>query len=786
VTLTVEGPSETTWEAPKPETFEPFAFRFPADFRPVREGLVLGVVIGAFVTLYLRLWRAPFRVPWAYHGDGIDTLEAIKSILSGGWNLHTARVGAPFVGSNVDFPSGGESVHWFSIKLLGYVLRSPSLTDNVYYLIGYFLVAFAAYYVARYLGLQKATALLVGVLYSFLPYHQVHGELHLVRSAYYIVPVDVLVMLWLVSWKTQLYRFADDGNLVLRRGRVAFALGVCVIQGVSDTITSGFAISIFVLIGVLLAINHWNVKPLKWGFIFAVAVGGTLLVANFPFIVARLTEGPNEAAISRSLLDQDVYGLRWVFMLLPIDGHWLGPLARLTAKARTSGDAVYTEPGQALGVLGGLGFLAIAATALAGSLGGPQGRSRMRSALQTLGTISVVAVLLASVGGLGLLIALFGFDLLRDWDRMVVIIGFLAYVGVALVLQHGLSAACRRYRRPTGPTWVNRQTLAIPVVAVLCVLGVADQAPPSTVPTYHANSVQYGIDAAFFHKLQAMVPPGSMIFQYPIMVYPENGPVYNLYDYDEFAGYIHTSTLRWSYGAVKGRAQGDWQTGTLSNLPIATQMAALSAIGFHGIWIARNGYADHGAALEASLIPLLGQPILVSTDNRMAYYDLAPMTRRIEAVMTPADRTAFAAGVLTAIDQKYGAGFVASQAGRTVTTHQGSQTAHLTLENVNAHAVTVDFTATIQGYGPGHLQVSAAGVNESVPIAAGTAISPVNVQLHLPRGETSVTFVARTVGPVPGSGGSWFRLSEAEVAPPAVHHALCLFEQGSTRPLDCG
>jgi phosphoglycerol transferase len=785
-TTATEAREPAAVEAAAVNTRDPFAFRFPSDFHPLREGLLVCVVIAVAVTGYLRLWRAHFRIPWAYHGDGMATLEAVKSILSSGWNLHTPRVGAPFAGSTVDFPSGGESLHWLSIKLLGYVLRSPVLTDNAYFLLGYLLVALSAYYVARYLGLQKMTALLIGVLYSFLPYHQIHGEIHLTRSAYYIVPLDVLVLLWLASWKTQLYRWEADGSLSLRRGRMAFVLGVLVVQGVSDTITSGFCICILVLLGVLLAINSRSIKPLYWGFSFAAVIGGTLLLANLPFVVARLTQGANLAALQRSLQDQDIYGMRLVFLLLPVEGHWFGPLARLTAKAHTAGEATYTEPGQALGILGGFGFLTIIACALGRSLGTPSPQTRLRSALQTLGSITLVSVLLATVGGFGFLLALFGFSDIRTWDRIVVIIGFLAYLGFALLLEQAVSSFYRRHGKGSGRSWLTRGTLTISVVGLLAVVGVADQAPPSTVPTYDANATTYDIDASFFGKLQSMVPPGSMIFQYPIMVFPENGPVHNLYDYDEFTGYIHTSTLRWSYGAIKGRTQGDWQTGTLSNLPLTTQVAALSAVGFHGIWIARNGYADHGAALEAGLSRLLGPPSLISSDQRMSYFDLAPMTARVDSSMTPAARQSFAKAVLTGIEESYNAQDFGGASYPTGTASRwADQTAHVTVTN-DGSRTTAALTGVVSGNGPGRVTISGGGASTTVPLKRGSP-SAVNVLLSLPRGPTTITVRATAPGPVVGAGstGYWFQLSSVEVAPPAVHQAMCLFESGPTRPADC-
>jgi phosphoglycerol transferase len=322
------------------------------------------------------------------------------------------------------------------------------------------------------------------------------------------------------------------------------------------------------------------------------------------------------------------------------------------------------------------------------------------------------------------------------------------------------------------------------MVGALVVVGVLDQAPPDVVPNYRALAARYDVDATFFHQLEAHVPRGSMIFQFPIMVYPENGPDNSLADYGEFIGYLHTSTLRWSYGAMKGRSQGDWQTGTFSNLPVGTQMVALAAIGFRGVWVDRDGYTDHGNALEASLTAMLGPPTLVSSDQRMAYYDLGAALGRLFSAPDPGLRSSLAAGVLTATDEVYGPGFNPPDTSGATLGRWGGQLATLTLTNVTGHDQAVDLTATVSGSGPGTLDVAAGGAATRLTLI-GTDAAPLHLGLRLAPGVTRVVF--RTGAPAsPDAPPPAFHLAGVQVAPPAVHAATCLFETGPTRPLDCG
>ena len=65
-------------------------------------------------------------------------------------------------------------------------------------------------------------------------------------------------------------------------------------------------------------------------------------------------------------------------------------------------------------------------------------------------------------------------------------------------------------------------------------------------------------EKAFVHRVEDLLGEDAEIFQLPIVPFPENPPVYRMSDYDHLRAYLHSDTLGWSYGGVKGRAS-DWQ-----------------------------------------------------------------------------------------------------------------------------------------------------------------------------------------------------------------------------------
>ena len=63
-------------------------------------------------------------------------------------------------------------------------------------------------------------------------------------------------------------------------------------------------------------------------------------------------------------------------------------------------------------------------------------------------------------------------------------------------------------------------------------------------------------------------------------------------------------------------------------MPPAKLLPELAAAGFDGIYLDRDGYEDHGRAIEAELTRRLDRPLPVRADGRVAYFDLRRTARR--------------------------------------------------------------------------------------------------------------------------------------------------------------
>jgi phosphoglycerol transferase len=592
---------------------------FPDEMKPVREsGLVVAVVAPIVVVVY-KLWDAHFRVPFGYSHDALWYEAYTKSIIDNGWYFHNPRLAAPFTADWRDFPVGGENLHWLALKIIGLVTGDYALTVNIYFLLGFFLVALSAYFVVRYVKFSVPSALVVSVVFAFLPYHAFHGTNHLTRGVYYGVPLAILVLLWFANYRREFF-----AERALRRGRLVAALVIAVVLGSSDTYYAAFFAALMACLALVLLVRDRDWRPFA---LFAIVVGatfGALFVNNIPYVAARIERGPNEVAASRDLTDQDQYALRPVDLVLPVRFHRIGVLADLAERA-VPGRLTNSEvPGTPLGTIGTVGFVVSLGALVVAGLGSRRDSERARFLAQ-LGTLNVLAILIGVVSGFAFLLALAGVRMFRTWNRISVFIAFFSLLVVAVLLDLLFAWLRDRFSTRRAVMW----GAIVAVVAVLTVGAAYDQTSPFFVPPYGAIAARFDRDATFYHDLEHMLPKGAMVFQLPVQPFPEAGEIVNMTDYQHVTGYLHTDHLEWSYGGMKGRNEGDWQQVIDTSFP-ASALAQIAAAGFQGVVVDASGFPDRAQALGTAAAQLAGAPKLGAIGDQYVYFDLSGLRAQLE------------------------------------------------------------------------------------------------------------------------------------------------------------
>ena len=360
------------------------------------------------------------------------------------------------------------------------------------------------------------------------------------------------------------------------------------------------------------AIARRSVRPLWSGGIAGAVIVVVTLVNTAPSLLYWRRNGDNPLVAHRLPQETEVSGLRIQQLFMPRLQHRNDRLAALAD--RSWAGPVRSEPGQQLGVIAACGLavlLVIACVAIVRRTEVPEGSRRQT--MQHLGFLTVVALLTATISGFSYLLALGGLTQIRGWNRMSVVIGFLALVVVAFALEAAVDWVGRR----RGPA-VARAAL---VAAVVGLLGVAwfDQTAPVDTAVRGGVRAAWESDAAFFGSMADELPPGSGVFEFPDMTFPEGGAIGRIGLYDGARGYLHVPSLRWSFGGMLGRVPR-WSP-ELETQPPELTVATLRDSGFRAVFVDRFGYADNGEGLIALLTTVL-PPAGASPDGRYVWFDL--------------------------------------------------------------------------------------------------------------------------------------------------------------------
>lgn len=625
------APDDTDPPEPPPHAAPAEATRAGARRLALETAGVAGLA-WVWTAIVLRIWDAPLRLPIDTRSDATLISMMVKNMQEQGWYLNQPRLGAPFGQQFYDFPHGGESFQLFAMKILVVITGDWGLAINLYYLIGFGVLAAVTFLVLRHLRFGPVVAGVAALIFTFLPYHFVHAQMHLWRSTYYSAPLAALLLVWCFAWRD---RFLVDpgrtgsgtirGNL--RWPRVAGAVAIAVVIGGTETMTTGFTMSLLASGAVVAAIRWREPVRLLVALVLIAIMGTTFAVLSYPTLNFYRVHGTNEEAARRLVTESELYSLKISRMITPQGGHRFEPFSDLGTRAQDR-SPVRSEGGQALGILGTAGFFG----ALYGAFGGRR-RSRGETPdtrpasdrdtlLEQSTSATILALLFGSVGGLAVIMALIGFSQIRVWNRIFLFVAFFAMVMVARWAEH-LAAWVRR--RTANP----RPILGAVAVGVLA-FGIWDGIPPQR-ESYAAIEARHANDRDFVGRIEETMPAGTAVFQLPVVPFPEEPPPGKMLDYDHLRAFLADdgSSLEWSYGSIRGRPDSRWQMQLRDRVGPVGALPALLGMGFTGIWLDTYGYTDGGA--EARQIQdAVGVEPMVSSDGRFLFFDLRPYRESLD------------------------------------------------------------------------------------------------------------------------------------------------------------
>ena len=549
----------------------------------------------------LKGYNFKLQIPLQYTEDALFSNIYIKLIIDNGWPLTSSYLSFPGIFQLYDYPSL-DNFNFLIQRFLALWSYNPFVVMNIFYLLTFPMAAFTGLYTYKKLGLGQTFAIIAAILFAILPYHFWRNESHLYLTSYFAVPLWILLAFKIVNHEA-IFNFKTN---YLNRLAIILLLAIIVNTGVYYTFFGAFFLF---LAGVIASINISNFKPFLRSLkilIFAMLIAVVSLAPNFLFTHAQ---GKDHLVAQRGFDESEVLGLEITQLILPIDGHRLANFAHV--RDRYDQQTIQMDPhlinensSASLGLIGALGFLASFGIIFI------ERWQRKYSTLRYAALFNLAGLLFGTICGFGTLFAMFISPNIRSYNRISVFIGFLSL----FVFFKCLQIICAKYRiKPKGIAFI---------CAIFLIIGTLDQISPNHVfaknPGFQSD---FESDAVFVKEIENIMPAQSAIFILPYNGFPEVPTLNKMPDYEEFRPYLHSSRLKWSYGAMKGRPIAIWQEKT-ANLAPPQMLNTLVLSGFSGIFIDSNGYADHAKSLEIQLSHLLQESPLISPNHQFIFFNL--------------------------------------------------------------------------------------------------------------------------------------------------------------------
>ncbi len=515
-------------------------------------------------------WQTPLDI----QGDALEICARIQtasenlSIPLRGYSA-LPRLAAPIGADWSRYPISDRVV----FSLLGLLARGVGLFAawNIAIAAVHVLNALAFYFCARFLRWRWEWAFAIALLFSFSSYNFRWGPTISLSLTFAIPP-----LLLLCGW------ICRPAPAIATRGWTWGALALGVWFGGANPYFGFFAAQL--VFGATLLQWLRRRAPARWrtGALLLATMAVSFLLHNAAYFLAPTADRPR-LTLARNYAGSEIYALKLTDLVIPPAEHFAPPFAEI-GRAYQAQSALDGEFFTAyLGVFGILGLGILLASGRHAWARNPPPRVPY-TLLAVMWTLAFSAV-----GGVNSLLALAGLDVFRASNRnsIFLLVWALFFFG----------RWCQRLTRPRGVRVWLRYSLPL----LITLVGVAD-----SVPRIHArsalkhNAAALTAERELLTALERRIGPGAMIFQLPATVFPEAGTVGTMGDYAHFSPYLLSSTLRVSYGSLRGTDASRWITAT-GRLPAPALKEELESAGFRALWIDRRGLPGRGETLSREL-----------------------------------------------------------------------------------------------------------------------------------------------------------------------------------------
>jgi phosphoglycerol transferase len=452
--------------------------------------------------------------------------------------------------------------------------------------------------VARSLDCAGPWAFVAALAYGLAPFIFAQSPHHITVASVWHIPLFLLVWKWA----------SVEPGISFGSQRFWWALGIAFITGLQNVYYTNIFCQLTLLGAGFVSLRTGSRTPLKTAVAIVGAAAAAFALMNVDTWSYKAVHGPNGGALVREYKWLEIYGLKLVDLVVPPVTHHFQLFADFAKAHREA--APLQDEGSYLGLIGLAALGLLVATSISAVV-----RNRANSIPMEAWQVLWI-VICFSTGGLNAILGAFGFTLFRTGCRYSIVILAIALVYAAQRLTALQKAAAFR----TDPESLRIGTATAAIAASLVILW--DQVPQAPKPEFTALMArQVDADRGFVAQMEASLPPSAMVFQLPIMEYPES-PTPGVPPYDHFRPYLYSKQLRFSFGSMKGRPREQWQQAVQQQLlngatlnqqtkqiqfnqnSVGAAVDEIRKLGFAAIYVNRNGFPDRGKGLEKSLLEL--------------------------------------------------------------------------------------------------------------------------------------------------------------------------------------
>lgn len=598
----------------------------------------LVVIVPLLLAIYiLNIPKWDLSVPLIYrNSDDIWQLVLTKVLYDTGWVLSNPFLGAPDVANwHHNAAAQTSALHSVIMLALSTFLNDAVKVQQYYYLINFSFISFTSFVACRLLGINKFAAFSIGVLFSFTTF-RLNEMLYAFLSNYFMIPLAIVPVVWIIlgvfgkmlSNDGSSYRLDIVKSLISSK---QFILGLffIILMALSDGYYAFFTLLLLGFATLVRVISGDWKSPLKLFvpivYIFTILVIALALL--WPLHNYKLSHheeffpnGVEDTSLIKHPFEAEVYSTTLKMLIAPIPKHHITSLGNFGKwVVETSDGARAFKNGRNLVPLGTLATVVFFVALV--HIGLPRlskNTSNEKSELSDTLLCLVFFIFLSSIlGGIGTLIALI-FPDIRAYDRFPLFLIFVLY-----------AYAGNAFTRIIDNAGYKASLILYVALCLITTLALYDQIPRDAAKGEDVSKRLFLSERKFVEKVEASLPKGAMVYQYPYSQYLQDNMYYGWGSFSHVRMYLHSKALRWSNGAAKNSAVENWHT-RLTHLPLIDRLNELQAVGFKALVIDKAVLSETEYFKVKETIQTFGMQVIEDAESKLTFAMFKQATVHVE------------------------------------------------------------------------------------------------------------------------------------------------------------